>query len=177
MATTQNTWIGENMNAIAAKCIRIVGWIVRLVIMWQAVRFCQGLIGAPGFDQVIFEINKVFGRGIGPLPIPKTETVVELIFAYLNMLAYYMGGISTWFFICAVVSSLFSAIARIVEVGFKPYLAECKEAREDARRLEKIAVARERRQELRRKRIEAQQPKSSLGFGALLIGIVIGKIL
>jgi len=159
-------------RAYLSKCVSIVTLCVALVVLWQVVRFCQGKIGAPGFDEFA---NVIFKSGYGAQAVlsnaggPFTDFFKRAFFA--------VGGIFTWLFIFMLVSSLGSATARIAEVGLKRYRMECKAAAEEARRWADIEADREQRRELRRKRREAQQPKASFDISALLLGILIGILI
>lgn len=159
---------------VAAKVIRIAATITGLIVMWQAVRFCQGQITAPGVVLIFTVVSDIVGA---PITTADTTNPLQWIAGALKLTFHYLGGIAIWICLGALVLSLGSSLARIVEIGFKQYMAECKDAQEEARRLAKIDADRERRRELRRKRREALQPKASFGFGSLLLGILIGKIL
>ena len=74
------------------------------------------------------------------------------------------------------VSSIGSATARIIEVGYTQYLVDCKEAQEEDRRIAQIEAARERRNELRRIRLESKKSRESFGFGTFFLGVVIGML-
>lgn len=163
ISRAQIAWVISSLACIAA-----------IAVAWQAVRFCQGDIGAPGIDQFIAVLHESFGEpsttvsGIGG--------IIQAGLAWLSQAYYYMGGIGVWIGLALFVSSLGAATARIVEVGFAQYMAECKSAQEEAARMAKIEAARERRREFRRKRREKLHPKSSFGFGTLLLGFLIGKL-
>ncbi|MFJ4294107.1 hypothetical protein ACIP1U_30745 [Cupriavidus sp. NPDC089707] len=153
----------NNNRVFAASLIRLVVFIAALIVAWQAVRFCQGDIGAPGFDQILAIMDAALGpqRSSGPIN-------------WLAQVFHYIGGICLWVGLASLVVSVGSGAARIVEVGFKQYMAECKEAAEEASRRQKIEATRERRREQRRK---AQQSKASFGFGTLVLGVIIGMFL
>lgn len=160
-------------RAKIARVINFLGVIATLFVAWQAVRFCQGHIGAPGIDQLT---AMLYGTA-GPPAVADTANGVEWASAGLFRVYYYLAGIAVWLILGVIVSGLLESTARIVEVGFHQYMAECKEAHLESQRWARIRADRERRGDQRRKIVEAQQPKLSFGWGALVLGIVIGKIL
>lgn len=153
----------------AARAVSLVALVISLTAAWQAVRFCQGNIGAPVFDQLYAFIQEATGNTGTAAPD------LSRLSYWLGRLYYYLGGILTWLGIAAFVATGGKAAARIVEVGFDQYRAERREAIQEAQRLAEIEAARERRRELRRKRIEMLQPKvPSFSFGSFLLGLSIG---
>lgn len=161
-------------RAKIAWVISSLACIAAIAVAWQAVRFCQGEIGGPGIDQFIAMLHEFFGE---PSPAANDNgKIIQAGLAWLSQACYYMAGVAVWLSLALFVSCLGASSARIVEVGFTQYIAECKAAEEESRRWAKVEADREHRRELRRKRREELQPKSSFGFGALFLGFLIGKL-
>lgn len=160
-------------RAKTARVINFLGFIATLFVAWQAVRFCQGHIGAPGVDQ----LTAMLIGTAEPPAVADTANGFEWASAGLFRVYYYLAGIAVWLILGVIVSGLFESTARIVEVGLHQYVAECKEANKESQRWARIQADREHRGDQRRKLVEAQQHKSSFGWGALVMGIVIGKML
>lgn len=90
-----------------AKAIEITGALFGLVIGYQAVRFCQGVIGAPILDQAIEYIGRPFAlaldqqldaRLFSPMLDPYTNA--QHLFAsfagWIQKGVYYLLGIFVW---------------------------------------------------------------------------------
>lgn len=149
--------------------VGLVGCIASLAVGWQAVRFCQGDIGAPLLDL----FNSVWH---------KPKDVDGSLFSPLGTLAlgfYYIGGISHWIALGGLGLYLSETCRRIVEVGWTQYRSEEREASELAQQQAERQALKDRRRELRRKLNEAQQPRksSSFSFASFLIGLIAGWLL
>ncbi|NIF42035.1 hypothetical protein F3J14_14295 [Burkholderia sp. Tr-862] len=164
-----------------AKAIEIIGAFFGLLIAYQAVRFCQGAIGAPILDQAIEYIGRPFAAAI------KQQLGIQLLYvdtgssnfydqvpAWIQKGTYFLVGISVWLQLGLLEQSCTRAAARIYMVGFDQYCDEVRAARAEAQRERQIYEARERRRELRRKQREAAQPKSGFSVATLVAGIIIG---
>lgn len=150
----------------AAAAIRWLTYGATLVALWQAVRFCQGHVGAPLIDQLSV---MAFGQP-SALKTPSDFAAMGSFFAWCNNVLYYLGGVGIWLFAGVIIKASGWTFERIVEVGFDAYRAEV----EEERRKEKISAYRHRRAEAVRR--DAKQSKSSFPLAALAIGIVIGKL-
>lgn len=154
----------------AARLVSLAGGIIALAVMWQAVRFCQGLIGAPILDL----FNELWREAKGQ------QADAQPLFSPLGDLfamgAHYFGGIAHWVGLGGLVLALTVPCERIVEVGWSQYRAEQREANELARQAAQRQALKDRRRELRRKVLERQEPrKSSFSFGSFLLGLMIGS--
>ncbi|CAH0356095.1 hypothetical protein [Aquabacterium sp. CECT 9606] len=151
-----------------ARMLGMVTTALSLLALYQTVRFCQGQIGAPGFDQ----INAAMQSVLGQVDVDKTDSV----FALVNRGIHYLFGVMTWIIWATLISAVGSTVARIVEVGFVQYRLECKQAAEEEARLDKIETRRERRRErLSARREGERKAKSSIAL-PLVLGIIIGKM-
>jgi len=168
-----------------AKAIEITGALFGLVIAYQAVRFCQGVIGAPILDQAIEYIGRPFAlaldhqldtRLFSPMLDPYTNA--QHLFAsfagWIQKGVYYLLGIFVWLELGLFLQSCARAAGRIYMVGFNQYCDEVRAARAEAERERRIYEARERRRELRRKQREAAKPKSGFNVATPVTGIIIG---
>lgn len=150
-----------------AKVLGLVFAALSLLALYQTVRFCQGKIGAPGFDQMQAAMQSVLGQ---------VEDKGDSVFALLHRGMHYVFGVMTWIIWATLISAVGSTVVRIVEVGFAQYRLECKQAEEEALRLEKIEARRERRRERAIARRDGEsKPKSSIAL-PLVLGIIIGKM-
>jgi cell division protein FtsL len=141
-----------------ASVVQIAGSLAGLALVWQSVRFCMGKIDAPVVDYFF-----------ASLADPGASVILDW---YLTALHYLMGFLM-WFGLGAMVVVITDAAARILVVGFKQFCEEERAAGKEARRLERIEAARERRRELRRK---ANEQKSGFSVTTLVIGIIIGSM-
>ncbi|EML1601341.1 MULTISPECIES: hypothetical protein [Burkholderia] len=155
----------NKIRRVGAAAIHVAGAVSGLTLMWHAVRFCRGEVGAPIVDQV----RAMIERGAPDWPIaPSLRGLI--VIDWVSQLYYYLLGVVAWISLGALALLISQAVSRIVLVGFKQFLDEEKAAREEDARIAKIEAARARRRELRRKLTE---PKSSIG-SAILIGTLIG---
>ncbi|KVL70315.1 hypothetical protein [Burkholderia ubonensis] len=168
-----------------AKVITFVGWLLGLVVAYQAVRFCQGSIGAPILDQVIQYYLRPFAVAIDQqlgtkffsqlaYPITSSTSLSAWVPGWIQKGVYYLLGIFVWLHLGLFVQSCARAAACIYVVGFAQYCDEVRAARAEAERQHQIYVERERRRELRRKQLEAKQPRSGFSVTTLVAGIVLG---
>lgn len=151
----------------AAKAIGFATAAMALLVLYQVVRFWQGEVGAPGWDQFIVGMQSVFGP-----PDPNA-----IFAAWFQRAINYLGGTVTWVVWATLVSAVGATVARIVEVGFAQYAAECKEAAEAERRLDRREARRERRREMLRSAQAEKEKRSTPSFALpLVLGIIIGKM-
>ncbi|TDA45921.1 hypothetical protein [Burkholderia pyrrocinia] len=171
-----------------ARAIELAGCLLGLVVAFQAIRFCQGAIGAPILDQVIKYVTRPFVAAVEHeldtsllYTAPPSSNVYAAGATWLwNWVwsgIYYLLGILVWLELGLLVQSCARAAARIYVVGFDQYCDEVRTARAEAEQREKIYAERERRLELQRRRRQAQQPRSGFSVGTLVAGIIIGTFL
>ncbi|WP_155625263.1 hypothetical protein [Burkholderia vietnamiensis] len=168
-----------------AKTIEIIGALSSLVVAYQAVRFCQGAIGAPILDQVIEYFGRPFSVALDREldtrffslmlhPDTKAPDLFVWLAAWIQKGLYYLLGIFVWLGLGLLWQSCWRAAARIYVVGFYQYCDEVRTARAEAERERRIDEARERRRELRRKQGDAVHPNSGFSVATLVAGIIIG---
>lgn len=146
-----------------AKAMELSGSIAGLAVIWQAVRFCKGEIGAPGVDWYFAWLAGSFGMTANP-DSPATWLMTGF---------HYLLGVVVWCWLGAFVMAIMHDGARIYMVGYKQYREEARAAAEEERRLARIEAARERRRELRRR---ASGEKSGLSVTSIVLGVIIGSI-
>lgn len=168
-----------------AKALEVIGGLLGLVVAYQAIRFCQGEIGAPILDQAIQYVARPFAATLDQqlgtqffsqwanLGTNSADLSVWAA-AWVQKGVYYLLGIFVWLQLGLLVQSCARAAARIYVVGFDQYCDEVRTARAEAERQHRIYAARERRRELQRKQREAEQPRSGFSMTTLVAGIVIG---
>ncbi|ELO8195543.1 hypothetical protein R0U17_004417 [Salmonella enterica] len=157
-----------------AKTINAVSLVAMLAVAWQAVRFAMGDIG-----NVIAPVFELFEQAMRP-GIDASASAPELtLFSSVSELATasvkWVFGFVVWLFAAGALMSFGQAAARVATVGWHQYRVEVREAREAARIAHERQTAKARRRELRRKVIEAREPRKSSGFGPFLIGLLLGS--
>lgn len=145
---------GTNMDRRSLeRPLTVVTGIVSLSIMWQAVRFCQGLAPVPWLDA------------------PKAmQSPLELIFLPF----YYLSGIGFWMAMGVLAAMVGKVLARAVAVGVQQTSADIKAAFAEEARLAQIESNRETRRELRRKL--SRERTGGSGTGAFILGTIVGAI-
>lgn len=108
-----------NCRKMTAWIVSVVTPILSLIVLWQAFRFCQGEIGAPIVDQ----INALMQSYAGNTDINENPVIYFIGRGY-----YFAVGIMVWCMFACMVFAFGSAMARIIEVGYKQYRMECKDA-------------------------------------------------
>lgn len=104
---------------MTAWIVSVLTPILSYTVLWQAFRFCQGEIGAPIVDQ----ISALMQSYAAPVDINENPVIYFISRGY-----YFAVGITVWCMIACMVFAVGSAMARIIEVGYKQYRTECKEA-------------------------------------------------
>ncbi|MCM8577012.1 hypothetical protein [Pseudomonas aeruginosa] len=142
-----------------ANVIRVVFFIASLAVIWQALRFIQGEIGnpaAPIFDML-------------------TQSPRDSIAGTIDEVMRVLFGIVCWMGLAVGVGKAGEILSRVVEFGWRQYLAERREAQQKERVAAERQAAKDRRRKLRRKAMELREPrKSSNSFGSFLLGLMIG---
>ncbi|HFQ2053234.1 TPA: hypothetical protein ACPWNY_005916 [Pseudomonas aeruginosa] len=142
-----------------ARTIEFASAIAALAVIWQSFRFAMGDIGnvaAPIFDL---------------LPQSPTDSISGSIHALFRALL----GFACWFVLAGCVVQAGRIISRVVQVGWRQYWAERREAQQKERVAAERQAAKYRRRKLRRKAMELREPrKSSISFGSFLLGLIIG---
>ncbi|CZZ74151.1 hypothetical protein [Enterobacter hormaechei] len=162
----------------AAKVINAVSLVAMLAVMWQAVRFVMGDIGnpvAPVFEFVIHTMRE--GAGLpseAPASVLSGGPFRGLLEGFQSLMTWAFG-FAIWLVAALIVGHSGKAAARVVLIGWQQYRAEQREAREAARIAAERQAIKDRRRELRRKVIEAREPRKSSGFGPFLIGLLLGS--
>jgi len=134
--------------------IRFAFFIIGLFVMWQAVRFCQGLV--PNFLVAL-----------GLLDIGNSSSLIWKI-------DYYLLGITSWLILASFIMIMGRSLARIVAVGYTQYSIEQEASNKENRRLEEIEYRRARRRELKRKLRESKD--GGITATGLIVGAIIGSL-
>lgn len=137
-------------------------------VAWQAVRFCQGEIGAPIWDQLMDVLRSPHAAVEGPIAAP---------LAWLERAYYYVGGVTVWVGLATFVRGVGGNLSRIVEVGWTEFLHESKAASAERDRWAQVQADRGRRRDQRRKLDGAKRPRPAVSWGTLIVGIIIGRLL
>jgi hypothetical protein len=117
----------SNKNKTIAKIIRTAFFLAFWITLWQVVRLFQGHIGAPGFDQI-----QVIAHSTGQIIFGNsTDTTLSPVAAGILRVIYYLWGLFVWTVLAVLVWNFGDAVARMVEVGFKQYMTERKEAKRE----------------------------------------------
>lgn len=162
-----------------AKAVHAASLVAMLTLLWQAVRFAMGDIGnpiAPVFEFVAHTMRE----GAGLPPEAPAGALAGGPFSGLlegfQVLLLWGLGMAVWGIAAMIVGVLGSAAARVVLVGWQQYRAEQREAREAARIAAERQAAKDRRRELRRKVLEAREPRrGSSGILSFVLGALFGS--
>lgn len=96
-----------------AKAIYFTTLLAAIAAFWQAVRFIQGDVGAPVFDQLIALANQIWGA-----ENEDASTTLQMFSGYYFKAVYLIGGICTWFGVAAFALVAGQSLGRWIEVGF-----------------------------------------------------------
>lgn len=155
----------------APKVIHVITLVAILAVGWQAVRFMMGDIGNP--------VAPVFEAAGLPSVLPPGELLGGPLSALLDGFQSIMVwgfGLAVWGGAALVVSQFGNSAARVVQFGWQQYRAEQREAHEAARIAAKRQAAKDRRRELRRKVLEAREPRrGSSGILPFALGVLFGS--
>lgn len=152
---------------VLARVVRGVGVAGALVLLWQAVRFCQGQVDAPALDTFRALVSQVTG---GRPTLGDAMPLHWISWACAELLVF-VAGVGEWIILAGVFAAACRAVARIVEVGWAQYRAEEGARTATDRRVE----AYRQRRELRRQRRASLRQKPSNGVGLLLLGLLLGS--
>lgn len=101
-----------NINrSFLKKTINLIAITLGATVMFQAVRFCQGL---------------------APFPLRLFDAPVRTdAWMYIEVPIYYLLGITLWVFVGFLIIYAGIMITRITTVGFRPFVAECMATKQD----------------------------------------------
>ncbi len=157
----------------AVKFIHASKLLVMLVVGWQAVRFIMGDIGYPVVPLFEF-VSAPSPDATGELPGSPLSSLVDR-FQFQSIIAWGLG-IAFWGSAVLVVSQFGNFAARVVQIGWQQYRAEQREAHEAARKAAQRQAAKDRRRELRRKVLEAREPRRGVsGVLPFALGVLFGS--
>lgn len=75
-----------NARRHIAKLIYLVSWVASIAVIWQAVRFCQGHVGAPALDVTMSLVSQIVG----------VEPDDGSYMSYVFKVNYFVTGIAIW---------------------------------------------------------------------------------
>lgn len=160
-----------------AKAVHAVAMVATLATAWQAVRFIMGDIG-----NVTLPVFELFEHGVQSMASDSGEHAGGSAFSPLGDLSdmlragvVWFAGCMVWLMAAVIVGELGKVAARVAAVGWHQYRAEAREAAKAARIAQERQAAKDRRRELRRKVIEAREPRKSSGVFPFLIGLLLGS--
>ena len=158
----------------AAGAVKVLSVIGALAVAWQAVRFCLGDIGnvtMPVFEAMRHFMDTTYGQ---PEPIDHFNPLAYMAELGLGFVQWLMGA-AVWIIAAAAVAGVGNTLAHVLTVGRHQYRIERREAQEAARIAAERQAAKDRRRELRRKVLEARQPRrGSSGFFSFVVGVMLG---
>lgn len=164
-------------RAKIAMAIHAVSVAAMLAVAWQAVRFAMGDIG-----NVTLPVFELFDHGVQSMASDSAEHASGPGFSPLGDLpdimragVVWFAGFMVWLMAAVIVGELGKVAARVTAVGWHQYRTEAREAAEAARIAQERQAAKDRRRELRRKVIEAREPRKSSGVFPFLIGLLLGS--
>ncbi|MBV6867885.1 hypothetical protein [Xanthomonas euvesicatoria] len=148
----------EGKRAKLAMAIHGVSAVAMLAVAWQAVRFIMGDIG-----NVTLPVFELFGQSVQSSA--PGFLALDSLSDMLRTGLVWFAGCMVWLMAAVVVGELGKVAARVAAVGWHQYLAEAREATEAAKD----------RRELRRKVIDAREPRKSSGVFTFVIGLLLGS--
>ena len=164
-------------RAKIAMAIHAFSVVAMLAVAWQAARFAMGDIG-----NVALPMFELFDHGLQSMASDSGEHASEPVFSPLGDLfdmvragVIWFAGFMVWLMAAVIVGELGKVAARVAAVGWHQYRTEAREAAEAARIAQERQAAKDRRRELRRKVIEAREPRKSSGVFPFLIGLLLGS--
>ncbi|EJS7522898.1 hypothetical protein NWJ54_004527 [Salmonella enterica] len=161
-------------RTMAAKAVAVAAGVACLAVWGQAVRFAMGDISnvaMPVFEFISHALSQ--GPTVSPSDTP-TNPISELIEGYKTVLLW-LAGFGIWIGAGAAIAVLGNNLAGILSLGWRQYRIEQREAREIARIAAERQAAKDRRRELRRKVLEAREPRKSSGALPFLMGLLLGS--
>lgn len=158
----------------AADAVKVVTGIAALAVAWQAIRFCLGDIGnvtMPVFEAMRHFMDTTYGQ---PKPVDHFNPLAYTAELGLGLVQWLMG-FAVWIVAAAAVAGAGNTLARVLTVGLHRYRIERREAQEAARIAAERQAVKDRRRELRRKVLEAREPRrGSSGFFSFVVGVMLG---
>jgi hypothetical protein len=154
------------------KAIRLLFFVIALAVGWQAVRFCQGKIGAPVLDWAMAAMDRLLATD----GLQKTTAGVshwDGFFSALWAFFYYVTGFVMWLAFAPLVYFIGATIARTYEVGFKQCMTEIEDAQSRSDRQAQLEYYRARRWARRTGRTD----EKGLSLGSMLIGAAVAWLL
>ena len=154
--------------------IRTVSVVAMLAVAWQAIRFAKGDIG-----NVTLPVFELFDHTMQTMASTSSEQESMSWFSPFGELlragVVWLAGFMVWLMAAVIVGKLGEVAARVAAVGWQQYRTEAREAAEAARIAQERQAAKDRRRKLRRKVIEAQEPRKSSGVFPFLMGLLLGS--
>ncbi|EAQ2882453.1 hypothetical protein EGE62_22700 [Salmonella enterica] len=155
------------------KAINVFSSVGGLVVAWQAIRFAMGDIGNVTIPVFEWLANTTQPQGS---VTPADATGLLSMTNFMQSIIWWIMGFSVWLIAATVVSGLGNVAARIATVGWQQYLTEQREAHEAARIAAERQALKDRRRELRRKVLEAREPRrGSSGILPFVLGVLFGS--
>ncbi|ELH0920364.1 hypothetical protein ROT28_004603 [Salmonella enterica] len=164
-------------RAKIAMGIHAVSVVAALAVAWQAVRFAMGDIG-----NVTLPVFELLGHGVQSMASDSAQqssgpgfSPLGDLFDMMRAGVVWLAGFMAWLMVAVIVGELGKVAARVAAVGWHQYRTEAREAAEAARIAQERQAAKDRRRDLRRKVIEAREPRKSSGLFPFLIGLLLGS--
>lgn len=111
-----------------AKAIYFTTWVGTITVLWQAVRFCQGHVGAIALDQIIALTNQILGADPEAVSSEVVSSPLQMAMVPYFKAIYFFGGIGAWFGSAGIVLISGLSFGQIIEVGFEKFKAERRSA-------------------------------------------------
>ncbi len=107
-----------------AKAIYFTTWAVAITVLWQAVRFCQGHVGAIVLDEIIALTNQMWGADQEAVSTEVVSSSLHMAMIPYFQAIYFIGGIGAWCGSAGIVLISGLSFGQIIEFGFEKFKAE-----------------------------------------------------
>lgn len=160
-------------RTMAAKAVAVAAGVACLAVWGQAIRFAMGDIDNAAMPVIEFISHAMPQGPVSPSDSP-ANPISALLEGYKTVLLW-MAGFGIWIGAGAAIALLGNNVAGIISLGWRQYRIEQHEAAETARIAAERQAAKDRRRELRRKVLEAREPRKPSGIFPFLIGLLLGS--
>jgi len=104
-----------------AKAICFTTWVWAIAVLWQAIRFWQGHVGAIALDQIIALTNQMWGADQEAVSSETVSVALHMAMIPYFKAIYFIGGIGAWFGSAGIVLISGLSFGKSIEFGFEKF--------------------------------------------------------